>query len=68
MLDLENEVVALGISSWGQEWISHDENCTQIGAYYQRLFTAGLDPKFPNGYVVKRKSNNPDDGFIRVVQ
>ena len=53
----EDALRALAQSSWGREWLSHDENAALIGRTY------GLQLL---GYWVTRKSFNPDDGYIHL--
>lgn len=52
------DIIKLGFSVWGQEWLSHDENAALIDPDYQRHFL---------GYrVVRKNQNDHTQGFNRV--
>jgi len=52
------DIVKLGFTVWGQDWLSHDENAALIDPDYQRHFL---------GYRVVRKNQNDHmQGFNRV--
>lgn len=50
------EVERIGKSPGGRKWLAVDENAAMLGWNWQMFF---------NGYVVRRASMNPDDGFVR---
>lgn len=55
---MNQDIIKLGFTAWGQEWLSHDENAALIDADYQRHFL---------GYrVVRKHQNDESQGYNRV--
>lgn len=50
------EVERIGRSEGGKKWLAVDANAAMLDWDWQMFF---------NGQVVRRASNNPDDGFVR---
>jgi hypothetical protein len=56
--EMQADIVALGHSVWGQQWLSNDSNAAQIDPDYLRHFL---------GYRVVRKAQNDESqGYNRV--
>lgn len=58
MAKLERDIVAIGFTDWGKEWLSHDENAVMLGRTYQRLFL--------NYYVQKGRDNLGNTSYTRI--
>ncbi len=58
---VEDAILTLARGPWGVSWLAVDANAVTLqganGEHYQRLL---------NGYVVRAKSHNPDDGYVHV--
>lgn len=55
---MTEDILALGLSDWGQRWLSDDRNAALIDPDYQRHFL---------GYRVARRAQNDEtQGYIRI--
>ena len=56
--EMQADIVSLGFTAEGKEWLSHDANAAQLDRDYQRHF---------NGYVAVRVNHNDEaQGYRRV--
>lgn len=55
--NIENALVALGNSRWGQEWLAHPENAAMVGRDYQI--------KFLGCYYTLTNQQDPSQGYTK---
>ena len=56
--EMNADIIKLGFSAWGQEWLAEDKNLAMIHPAYARHFV---------GYTAKRKHQNDESqGYIRL--